>query len=187
VQLTGLVLGAGVLFLAAHLQAGAAVRIVLMLLGWLVIYICCHAIAHWTVGRLVGIHFRGYGIRGTDHPQNYPPSLRQLMSVMPFFTALTEKASMQQASSTAKAAMFSAGETSTTLCSLLAAGYAWLSGTPAGFTLFIVTLCWDIGSTIVTAIVPRGDYSKAIRVLRGPSSTEQAGGSPQSEGSHGGG
>ena len=168
-QLAGLVLGAGLLFLAAHLQASVAVRIVLMVLGWLVIYICCHAIAHWMVGRLVGIHFRGYGIRGTDHPENYPPGLRQLMSVMPFFTALTEKASMQQASSAAKAAMFSAGETSTTICSLLAAGYAWLSGTPGGFTLFIVTLCWDIGSTIVTAIVPRGDYAKAIRVSRGPS------------------
>jgi hypothetical protein len=167
-QLAGLVLGAGLLFLAAHLQASVALRIVLMLLGWLVIYICCHAIAHWMVGRLVGIHFRGYGIRGTDHPENYPPGLRQLMSIIPFFTALTEKTSMQRASSAAKAAMFCAGETSTTICSLLAAGYAWLSGTPGGFTLFLVTLCWDIGSTIVTAMVPRGDYAKAIRVLRRP-------------------
>lgn len=164
-QLAGLVGGAGLLFLAAHLHVVSAVRILLMLLGWLVIYICCHAIAHWIVGRLVGIHFRGYGIRGTDHPENYPLGLRQLMSVIPFFTVLTEKASMQQASSSAKAVMFSAGETSTTICSLLAAGYAWLSGTPGGFTLFIVTVCWDIGSTIVTAIVPRGDYAKAIRVL----------------------
>ena len=166
VQLMGLVIGAILLYLAAHLSIATAARVILMLLGWFVIYICCHALAHWAVGRLVGIRFRGYGVRGTDHPENYPPGLRQVMSVIPFFTAMTEKASMQKASAAAKAAMFSAGETSTTVCSLLAAGYAWLSGTPGGFTLFVVTVCWDIGSTIVTSIVPRGDYAKAIRVLR---------------------
>src|SRR5690348_9668568 len=136
VQLAGLVLGAMLLYLAAHLAIADAVRIALMLLGWLVIYICCHAIAHWVVGRLVGIRFRGYGVRGTDHPENYPLGLRQLMSVIPFFSALTEKPSMQQASAVAKALMFSAGETSTNICSLLAAGYAWFSGIPGGSTLF---------------------------------------------------
>lgn len=169
VQLAGLVLGAMLLYLAAHLAIADAVRIVLMLLGWLVIYICCHAIAHWVVGRLVGIRFRGYGVRGTDHPENYPLGLRQLMSVIPFFSALTEKPSMQQASAVAKALMFSAGETSTNICSLLAAGYAWFSGIPGGSTLFIVTVFWNLGSTITTTIIPRGDYAKAIRVLRNAS------------------
>jgi hypothetical protein len=169
VQLAGLALGAVLLYLAAHLAIADGVRIALMLLGWLVIYICCHAIAHWAVGRLVGIRFRGYGVRGTDHPENYPPGLRQLMSVIPFFSALTEKSSMQSASALAKALMFSAGETSTNICSLLAAGYAWLSGIPGGFTLFIITIFWDLGATIMTAIAPRGDYAKAIRVLRNAS------------------
>jgi hypothetical protein len=169
VQLLGLVIGAVLLYLAARLRVATVARVVLMLLGWFVIYVCCHAIAHWAVGRLVGIRFRGYGLRGTDHPENYPPGLRQLMSIMPFFTVLTEKTSMQKARPVAKALMFSAGETSTTICSLLAAGSAWLSGTPGGFTLFVITIFWDIGSTIVTAIVPRGDYAKAIRVLRGAS------------------
>ena len=166
VQLAGLLLGMGLLYLSAHISIIAGVRIALMLLGWLVIYICCHAIAHWLIGRLVGIRFRGYGVRGTDHPENYPIGVRQLMSIIPFFSALTQKSSMQQASPLAKALMFSAGETSTNLCSLLAAGYAWLSGIPGGFTLFVVTLCWDLGATITVAIIPRGDYAKAIRVLR---------------------
>jgi hypothetical protein len=62
--------------------------------------------------------------------------------------------------------MFSAGETSTTLCTILAAGYAWLSGIPGGDLLFIFTVCWDIGATITTARTPRGDYAKAMLVLR---------------------
>lgn len=131
-QLVGLVIGASLLDLAAHLQAAGAVRVALMLFGFLIIYDCSHAIFHWAVGRLVGIRFRGYGVRGTDHPEAYPPGIRQLMSVMPFFTALTHKQSMTEASPTAKALMFAAGETGTTVVSLLAALYAWRGGIPGG-------------------------------------------------------
>lgn len=166
VQLSGLAFGSALLYLVAQLHIADLARIVLMLLGWLIIYICCHAIAHWLVGRIVGIRFRGYGVRGTDHPENYPPGLRQLMSIIPFFSALTQKESMKQASTVAKALMFSAGETSTNICSLLAAAYAWMSGIPGGFTLFMVTVFWDLGSTITVSIIARGDYAKAIRVLR---------------------
>ncbi len=172
VQLLGLAVGVWLLYLAARVSAPAFLRVVLMLLGWLVIYVCSHAISHWAVGRLVGIRFRGYGLRGTDHPENYPAGLRALMNVTPFFTVLTEKESMRQASPAAKALMFAAGETSTTICSLLAAGYAWQSGTPGGRILFIVTLIWDIGATITTAIIPRGDYAKALRALRPAGSPE---------------
>ena len=87
-QLAGLVLGSAVLYTAAHLQAAGSVRVVLMLGGWFAIYVCCHAIAHWLVGRLVGIEFQGYGLRGTDHPENYPPGLRQAMSALPTFTVI---------------------------------------------------------------------------------------------------
>ncbi len=167
IQAAGLLGGALLLAGAAALHGPGMVRVVLMLIGWLVIYICCHASAHWAIGRLVGIRFRGYGVRGTDHPEIYPPGVRQFMSVLPFFTALTVKESMQGASAAAKAAMFSAGETSTTVCSLLAAGYAWHAGVPGGNVLFWVTLVLVASSTVVTAITPRGDYAKAIKVLRG--------------------
>lgn len=162
-QIIGLVVGAWFLALAAHISAPALPRVALMLLGWLV---CGHAISHWAVGRLLGIRFREYGLRGTDHPENYPAGLRALMSVTPFFTVVTEKESMRCASPMAKALMFAAGETSTTVLSLLAAWYAWQSGTPGGLILFIITLIWDIGATITTAIIPRGDYAKALRALR---------------------
>jgi hypothetical protein len=166
VQSAGLVLAAGLLWVAASWHAAAVLRVVPMLMGWFLVYICSHAIAHWVAGRAVRIRFDGYGLRGTDQPEVYPPGIHQVMRVLPFFSALTEKASMQQAGAVAKAIMFSAGETSTTLCTLLAAGYAWVSGIPGGDVLFIFTVCWDIGATITTARTPRGDYAKAMRVLR---------------------
>ena len=166
VQSAGLILAIGLLWVAAVGQVATVVRVVLMLLGWFLIYVCSHAIAHWSAGRAVGIRFRGYGLRGTDQPEVYPPGIDQVMRVLPFFSVLTEKTSMQHAGAVAQAIMFSAGETSTTLCTLLAAGYAWMSGIPGGDILFIFTVCWDVGATITTVRTPRGDYAKAMRALR---------------------
>ena len=58
-QPAGLVLGAILLYAAAHTDAPGIIRIVVMLAGWLSIYVCCHAFGHWLIGRLVGIRFRG--------------------------------------------------------------------------------------------------------------------------------
>src|ERR1700690_816972 len=139
-QLTGLIVGGWVMILAAHLDAGTLLRVVLMILGWFMIYICCHALGHWLVGRLVGIRFRGYGMRGTDHPEEFSPRMRRLMSTIPMFTAITEKASMEKASPVAKALMFGAGETSTIVCVILAGLYAWQSNTPGGLILLICSI-----------------------------------------------
>jgi hypothetical protein len=168
IQLAGLLLGAGGLYAAAYLSHSPLVRTLLMLVSWFLVYVCCHAIAHWGVGRLVGIEFQGYGIRGTDHPENYPIGLRQMMSLLPTFTVLTKKESMRQAPAIAKALMFCAGETSTAICSILAGWYAWQTGVPGGQILFWAMVFFNLVSTVVTTLVPRGDYAKAWRALHSP-------------------
>ena len=88
------------------------------------------------------------------------------MSTLPMWSALTEKESMRKASGTAKAAMFAAGETSTSICSLAAAAaYAAHAAVPGGHTLLVATILWTIASTITVAVVPKGDYTKALRAL----------------------
>lgn len=167
VQLGGLIVGAALLYLAARAQtATIGVRVALMLIGFFAIYVCCHALAHYLVGRMGAIRFRGYGLRGTDHPEDYPPGMRHVMRVMPFFTAMTDKGSMQRARRWAKALMFAAGESSTALCTLVATFYAWKAGIPGGQILFLIMVVFNIFSTIVTSIVPRGDYAKARRALK---------------------
>jgi hypothetical protein len=54
------------------------------------------------------------------------------VSVMPFFTAVAQRKSKREAGPTPKAPMFSAGETGTTVISLVAAFFAWQSGIPGG-------------------------------------------------------
>ena len=74
IQLAGIAAGGALLIAAAH--AGKAAAIMLMAAGFLAVYLCSHAIAHVAVGRAVGIRFRAYGVRGTDHPEMYPGSAR---------------------------------------------------------------------------------------------------------------
>ena len=167
IQVAGLVLGAAILYWDAHLRdTPVLIRVVLMLVGFLLIYIGCHSLGHYMVGRLVGIRFRKYGVRGTDHPQDYPPGLRQVMSAMPTFSAITEKDSMSRASPQAKALMFAAGETSSSVCSILAGLYAWRSGIPGGLALFIFAVIFAVFASYTTAVKPRGDYAKALKALK---------------------
>ena len=80
---------------------------------------------------------------------------------------------MRQAGRWAKAAMFAAGETSTTVVSITAAARA---GIPGGHALLAGSIVWAIAATITTAIVPKGDYAKALRALgwRKPAAPKQA-------------
>jgi len=166
-QAAGLLIGALLLYIAAHATTIAVIQIVLMIIGWVAIYLCSHASGHWLIGRLVGIQFKGYGIRGTDHPENYLVGMRQLMQIVPFFTVMTEKDSMAKASATAKALMFAAGETSTSIFEIAAGWYAWHANLPGGGILFIISIIWAVAATFATATAPKGDYAKAIKVLRG--------------------
>jgi hypothetical protein len=166
IQTTGLAAGAALMGLAAAMTGPSPARLAVALVGFMVIYDCSHAIGHYLAGRAVGIRFRFYGIRGTDHPEDYPPGFRQLMSAIPFWSVVTDKDAMRSAAPWKKALMFASGENATTVCSLAAAYAAMATGVPGGKVLFLATVVWDAVSTITVARVPKGDYAKALRVLR---------------------
>lgn len=165
-QVGGIVAGSVLITLAAISPLPSAARLTLALLGWLAIYDCTHSIGHYLVGRAVGIRFRFYGVRGTDHPEDYPPGVRQLMSVAPFWSVIIDPDSMRAAKPWRKALMFVAGETSTAICSTLAAYAATSAHIPGARTLLGITIIWNIAATVVTTIKPKGDYAKARRALR---------------------
>ena len=167
-QLSALVIAIGLIFLAGHVRAAWSIRLALVVGGWLIVYHCSHAIAHWAVGRVMRIEFRAYGIRGTDHPESYPPGVRQLMSVLPFWVAVTRRGSLARATPMQRAAMFAAGETSTTVASLGAALFAKLNHAPGASGLLIFTAVWVAATTVITALIPKGDYARAIAALRAP-------------------
>lgn len=158
--------GGTALIVAAGALKTSPFSTALMLLGFLAIYVCTHALAHWAVGRMVGLRFACFGIRGTDHPENYPPGFRELMSALPMFTAVSTRDSRAAVGRWGRAAYFAAGETATTVCSLLAAVLAMALGVPGARVFFIVMIVFSAAATVITAIFPKGDYAKALDALR---------------------
>jgi hypothetical protein len=164
-QTWGLISGSALLALATQLKTGPGAT-ALMIAGFVTVYLNCHALAHYLAGRAVGLRFRGYGVRGTDHPEVYPPGIRQLMQTAPFYVALSTKESREQASRRAKAIYYAAGETSTAVCSIAYAAIAAAAGVSGGQILLVAMIIFNVISTIVTTRNPTGDYGKALRALR---------------------
>jgi len=166
-QISGLV--AAYLALAAarsaHSTTGALFS---MVVGWVLLYFCCHAIAHWAVGRILGIRFAFYTVGGTGNPEGWPAGLRWLFEHLPFFGVQTQKPSMQEASPIARAIMWSAGVTSSAVVPTLGALWAWRSGVPWSKLFFLVALFWAVGTLASNWTSRTGDYSKARRALGNP-------------------
>jgi hypothetical protein len=162
VQLAGLV--AAYLALAAARSAhSTTAAVVAMLVGWVLLYFSCHAIAHWVVGRILGIRFAFYTVGGTGNPQGWPAGLRWLFEHLPFLGVQTEKASMQAARPMARAIMWCAGVTSSAVIPTLGALWAWRSGVPGSKLFFLVALVWAVGTLASNWTSRTGDYSKARR------------------------
>src|SRR5690349_22189667 len=71
---------------------------ILLVVGWLLAYFNCHALAHWLVGRFGGIGFTGFGVHGTTMAAWYPPGMRWVMQHLPFWSARTDPESRRAAS-----------------------------------------------------------------------------------------
>jgi len=164
IQIAGLA-AARVTLSLAQLAHSKPTAIAAMLTAWVLLYFCCHGIAHWAVGRLVGIHFAFYTVGGTGNPAGYPVGLRWLFEHLPFFGVQTEKASMQKATPGAKAIMWSAGVTSSAVIPTLSAFYAWSAHIPGSRLFSLFALFWAIGTLASNWRSSTGDFSKARQAL----------------------
>jgi hypothetical protein len=143
----------------------AAIAAGMMIAAWVLLYFFCHGIAHWAVGRLLGIRFAFYTVGGTGNPEGYPAGMRWVFEHLPFFGVQTEKTSMQKASPMAKAIMWSAGVTSSAVVPTLSALCAWSAGVPGSKLFLIFAVFWAIGTLASNWTSRTGDYSKARRAL----------------------
>ena len=165
-QITGVIAACWALIVSrsTHTKAAAFGS---MLLAWVLLYFSSHAIAHWVVGRFAGIRFRFYTVGGTSNPQGWPWGVRWVFMHLPFLGVQTDKASMQSASPSAKAAMWSAGVTASAIFPTLAALCAWRSAVPGSGWFLLFALGWGVGTLASNWRSSTGDYSKARRALGG--------------------
>jgi len=166
----GGILAAGIALQMSRSAPSRAIGISSMFFAWVLLYFCSHAIAHWVIGRVVGIRFQFYTVGGTGNPEGWPPGLRWIFEHLPFFGVQTEKASMQAASPRAKALMWSAGVTSSAVVPTLSAFFAWRIGAPFGRWFCLFAVFWALGTLASNWNSRTGDYSKARRALAQPAS-----------------
>lgn len=164
IQIAGLTVACLSLTLASSAPSKPA-AIAAMIAAWLLLYFFCHGIAHWAVGRMLGIRFSFYTVGGTGNPEGYPAALRWVFEHLPFFGVQTEKSSMQTASPSAKAIMWSAGVTSSAVIPTLSAFCAWNAHVPASKLFAIFAVAWAIGTLSSNWRSPTGDFAKARRAL----------------------
>ena len=142
-----------------------AVAVTTMFLAWVLLYFSSHAIAHWLVGRLVGVRFLFYTVGGTGNPEGWPSGIRWIFEHLPFLGVQTDKVSMQNVRPGAKAMMWSAGVTASAIVPTLAALFAWLSRVPWSGWFVLFALGWALGTVASNWTSRTGDYSKARRAL----------------------
>jgi hypothetical protein len=164
IQLAGVVL-AGVALAVARSAPSKRAAIVLMIAAWVLLYFFSHGIAHWAVGRILGIRFAFYTVGGTGNPEGYFAGLRWLFEHLPFFGVQTDKAAMQNATPMAKAIMWMAGVTSSAVVPTLGAVYAWRSGVPESRLFLFFAVLWSIGTLSSNWRSRTGDFLKARRAL----------------------
>ena len=145
IQIIGLLSACVALFLARYSSSKLA-TIAAMMAAWTLFYFSCHGIAHWAIGRLLGIRFAFYTIGGTGNPAGYPAGMRWLFEHLPFFGVQTQRVSMQSASPRSKAMMWSAGVTSSAVVPTLSALCAWNAGVPGSKPFLIFAVFWAIGT-----------------------------------------
>ena len=165
-QIAGIAAACAALALARSVQPRSGAFAALMLIAaWLLLYFFCHGIAHWAVGRLLGIRFAFYTIGGTGNPKGYPAGMRWVFEHLPFFGVQTDRASMQKASPKAKALMWSAGVTSSAVVPTLSTVCAWRAGIPGSKLFLIFAVFWALGTLSSNWRSQTGDYAKARRAL----------------------
>jgi hypothetical protein len=149
----------------ARFAASKPAAVFAMVAAWLLLYFFCHGIAHWNVGRILGIRFAFYTVGGTGNPQGYPAGLRWIFERLPFFGVQTQKASMQTASPKAKAIMWCAGVTSSAVVPTLGALWAWHARIPGSKWLLLFSAFWSLGTLASNWRSAKGDFAKARRAL----------------------
>lgn len=167
VQFAGIAIACALLVAVRSADSNPA-AIVAMIAAWVLLYLFCHGIAHWAVGRLLGIRFAFYTVGGTGNPEGYPAGLRWVFEHLPFFGVQTEKASMQKATPISKAIMWSAGVTSSAVVPTLGALWAWGARVPGSKQFLIFAVIWAMATLASNWTSRTGDYSKARRALGHP-------------------
>jgi hypothetical protein len=165
-QFGGIAAGVLLIAAAASVRSVPFASAVLAVLGIVLTAFWTHGIDHWLAGRLAGLRFAYVGVRGTDHPETYPPVMRQVLSAVPMFTTVSTRRSRDAAGPWALAVYFAAGQTTAIIGWVGSAVLARTLNIPGSTIILAVMIGWAAGTALVASVTAEGDYAKAHAALR---------------------
>jgi hypothetical protein len=91
--------------------------------------------------------------------------MRWVFSHLTLMSARTDPSSLKEATSAARAAMYSSGTVATVIASVAIPGYAWRRGVPRGRGFFVGTNLWSVPLLLSETLRRGGDLRRAWREL----------------------
>jgi hypothetical protein len=160
VEVTGLFIGVYVLVIARGFTV-IPVKFVLYIVAWCCLLFFPHCLAHYVVGRLVGVRFRYYSLRKSSARRLKSSVLSTVASKFMVFTLHVEGTSLRSISRERRFAMFCSGAVASMVLPFVAA-VASFGDLPTMLSVLLLLLA--IGNVIFDLYFsPKvGDISKAI-------------------------
>lgn len=140
-------------------------KLILYLVAWVCLLFFPHSLAHYAVGKLVGVRFRYYSFGKSSVYKLRIPLLSIIASRSPVFTLRVDRGSLQSLSRGGRIAMFSSGAVASMVLPFLVA-FASFRDLPMVFSIFLLLLS-AANLVFDSYFSPKaGDVSRAISAAK---------------------
>jgi len=163
IEITGLVVGFAFLYFSS-LTSISILKLVTLLFSWFCFWYFSHCLAHFIVGKLVGIRFLYYFIGRSSLVKLKLPIVTSLIKPIPVLGIKIDKSSLTNTSRCGRSITYASGAFASMLSPLIPFAYALVyTEQPIAVLLGVIT----IGNIIFTSYLsPRvGDLYKAKKAL----------------------
>ena len=155
---------AGYLIYSAPNFSTALMRFILYLISIGCLIFFPHCLAHYIVGRLVGVHFRYYLVRRSTIEKLGIPFVSDIASKLPVLSLQIDHASMARVSVEARSAMYASGALCSTILPFVVV-LASLNELPASLSLILLAFCFGNLLFELYYSPKAGDFSRIKRSI----------------------
>jgi len=163
IEVTGTIIGFILLFSLSFIT-DILVKFLVIIISWMCFWYFPHCLAHFIVGRILGIRFLCYFVGRSSLIKMRLPLVTSILGVVPVLGIKIDKTSTLNISRNKVAIMYASGVLASMLCPLIPFIYS-LIYLEYIITVFIGVI--TIGNIIFTIYFSSkvGDFSKAVRIL----------------------
>jgi len=147
IEVLGIAVGVYLLVAASSINA-VPLRFLVYLISWVCLVFFPHCLAHFAVGRLVGVRFTYYTLDKSSITKLRLPIISSVSSMIPLLTLKIDRGSLRSVSPGARAVMFASGAVVSMILPFLAVvasiGRLPVIWSVALFLISVANVCFDL-------------------------------------------